>query len=265
MAAAATAMRRNRRSNKGALLLSLLFGVLAAVLAFPLLKSRGSETIAPQIVTVPIVVAAQDVPARTVLTPGMVMFANVPVDSMHPQSLTSFDQAVGQVIQYPLVAGEPILQSKLTTTDSGFGLAGAIPAGKRAMSVEVNDVRGSAGLINPGDEVDVLAAFNQQDAGVAIGIVVLQGVVVIAVAQELNAPDPNVPDPNQSTDSKGVTTRTVTLAVSPDEGERLILADTLGTLRLALRAKDDTTTAAGIGITLDELTGHSQVAPQPGQ
>jgi pilus assembly protein CpaB len=251
-------MRRGRRSNRLALVLSLVFGVLAAVVAFPLLKSRDTTEAPPPIVTVPVIVAARDIPARTVLTADMLTFSDVPVDAMHAQSITELETAVGQVLQYPAVMGEAILQPKLTEVDEGLGLAGAIPSGKRAMAVEVNDVRGSAGLINPGDKVDVLAAFDQQDTGYDdIGIVVLQDVVVIAVAQELNPPDPNVAqsDDAVSTSSIGETTRTVTLAVSPEEGERLILADTMGTLRLGLRAKDDGSTSPGLGITLSELIG----------
>jgi len=64
----------------------------------------------------------------------------------------------------------------------------------------------------------------------------------------------------ESTNSQGETTRTVTLAVTPEEGERLILADTLGTLRLGLRAKDDGSVSPGLGITLTELIGRGEPA-----
>ncbi len=262
MAAAATTMRRGRRSNKVALMLSLLFGVMAAVLAFPLLTTRSNDAAPPPIVMAPIVVAAKDVAPRTVLTADMLTVRSVPADGMHPDSITALDQAVGQVTQYPLIAGEPLLSPKLTTTDAGLGLAGTVPQGKRAVSVEVNDVRGSAGLINPGDKVDVYAAFDKTDTSIGehVGILVLQDVTIIAVAQELNSPDPNNPESIPATNSKGDTTRTVTLAIAPEEVERLVLADEKGILRLALRGKDDATIGAGTGITLSELIGREAPA-----
>ena len=245
MAAAAPSIKRkNGKGSKLPLALSLLFGILAAVLAFPLLTKKEDSNVAPVITTMPIVVAARDIPARTVLTEDMLTFASVPVDAVHPQAVTDIQPVVGKVLQYPLVAGEPLLQPKLAEVQESLGLSSQVPEGTRAISVEVNDIRGSAGLINPGDKVDVYAAFEVSRTGENMGFLVLQDVTVIAVAQELTPPDPNaVPadgtDPS-ATDSQGNDrTRTVTLAVQPDQAERLVMSDILGTLRLGLRNDKD--------------------------
>lgn len=260
MAAAAPSIKRkNGKGSKLPLLLSVLFGVLAAALAFPLLTKKDDSAAVPVVTTMPIVVAARDIPARTVLTEDMLTFASVPMDNVHPQAVTDIQPVVGKVLQYPLVAGEPLLQPKLAEVQDSLGLESQVPAGTRAISVEVNDIRGSAGLINPGDKVDVYAAFEASRTGENMGFLVLQDVTVIAVAQELTPPDPNsVPedgaDPS-ATDSKGNDrTRTVTLAVQPDQAERLVMSDILGTLRLGLRnSKDSSGFGDGNGTRFCEM------------
>lgn len=266
-AAAPTIKRKNGKGSKLPLLLSLLFGVLAAGLAFPLLTKKEDTAAVPVVTTMPIVVAARDIPARTVLTEDMLTFASVPVDNVHPQAVTDIQPVVGKVLQYPLVAGEPLLQPKLAEVQESLGLSSQVPSGTRAISVEVNDIRGSAGLINPGDKVDVYAAFEQSRVGLNMGVLVLQDVTVIAVAQELTPPDPNaVPadgtDPS-ATDSQGNDrTRTVTLAVQPDQAEKLVMADVLGTLRLGLRnAKDVSAFEDTNGTTFFEMIGRDPTNP----
>lgn len=271
MAAAAPSIKRkNGKGSKLPILLSLLFGVLAAALAFPLLSKKDDSTAVPVVTTMPIVVAARDVPARTVLTEDMLTFASVPVDTVHPQAVTDVQPVVGKVLQYPLVAGEPLLQPKLADVQESLGLSSQVPEGTRAISVEVNDIRGSAGLINPGDKVDVYAAFEQSRVGLNMGLLVLQDVTVIAVAQELTPPDPNASteegaDPT-ATDSRGNDrTRTVTLAVGPEQAERLVMADVLGTLRLGLRnAEDPSAFADGDGTTFFEMIGRDPLNPDEG-
>ena len=51
---------------------------------------------------------------------------------------------------------EPVLQSKLSDMTSVEGVASTIERGYRAVSVQITDVSGVAGLIQPGSHVDVL-------------------------------------------------------------------------------------------------------------
>jgi pilus assembly protein CpaB len=123
--------------------------------------------------------------------------------------------------------------------DHGF-LAAVLGPGMRAVSVGVDTVSGTAGLIWPGDRIDVILTQALGDTAVPVGRriaaeTVLTGVRVIAIDQQLVqgvAPD-------AAGDGKG---RTVTLEVTSAEAERVSVATRIGHLSLAVRSADRTAT-----------------------
>jgi len=125
-------------------------------------------------------------------------------------------------------------------------LAFVIPPGKRAVAVEVTEVIGSGGLIVPGDFVDVIAVRSlENNRGRAT--IVLQNVEVLAVAQSITGEEATTPKQEGSDTTLGTTApkpepkaKSVTLAVTPQEAQRLVLYDVLAEdLRLALRGAED--------------------------
>jgi pilus assembly protein CpaB len=139
-------------------------------------------------------------------------------------------------------AGELILESKLAMTNSKGGLASMIAAGKRAISVRVNDVVGVAGFALPGNYVDVLVSAKDA-SGHPFSKIVLNRVKVLAVAQDTTA------DP-----TKAKVVNAVTLELSPEESEQLDLARSIGSLSLVLRNEMDATSSNSIGARLVDLT-----------
>ena len=263
-----SAARRGNHANRAALLLSLLFGAVATVATFTYLsnqKTGSAGATSASVVLVPEVVAVQDIPARTTISAGMVRIEQVPADLLHPQAFAQLDAVLEQITRYPIAAGEPLLQSKLAEPGSGLGLTGLIPVDKRAVSIEVNDVSASAGLINPGDSVDVIAAFEVEEAGINKSVTVLQDVLVLAVARQLSDGQVAAQE-GASGDPLAAGRTTVTLALSAEEAERLLMSDVKGTLRLALRRVGDTGVTPLPGALLDEITGAStSPVPTPGQ
>src|SRR5499427_9472431 len=61
-----------------------------------------------------------------------------------------------RTVLYPLKRGEPLLRSKVTGPGQRALLAAVLDEGKRAVTVRVDDVRGVAGFVLPGDFVDVV-------------------------------------------------------------------------------------------------------------
>ncbi|MFO1036213.1 MAG: Flp pilus assembly protein CpaB [Geminicoccaceae bacterium] len=118
--------------------------------------------------------------------------------------------------------------------DSGF-LAAVLRTGNRAISIGVDQVTGSSGLIWPGDHVDLILT-QEMDAGAVapgrrvVGETILSDVRVIAVGTQI------VRDANDQVDTP--TARTVTLEVTPDQAERVAVATRLGSISLAVRASD---------------------------
>jgi pilus assembly protein CpaB len=103
-----------------------------------------------------------------------------------------------------------------------------IPQGMRAVSVRVNDVVSVAGFVQPGTRVDVLATGGEGGNGRQT-TTVLENVLVLAVGKSL---DRNVSDAQ--------TAPVITLAVSPDDAQKLALVSQEGRIQLSLRNPVDT-------------------------
>ena len=182
--------------------------------------------------TVPVIVAKVDIPLKTKVTAEMLQIQNVPSEYLQPGAIRDNKLVVGVIAREHIIAGEQITSRRLLVEGKMAGLPGVIPPGKRAMSVAVTEVTGVAGLIKPGDRVDVIANFDQGTVGDTLGDVVLQNVEVLAVNRELDA---NAKDQNAKDKKDLVKTATVTLAVDAPLVHHLAVADDRGKIRLALR------------------------------
>src|SRR5688572_25654887 len=263
------------KGNRKALLAAGVLGLLAALLSWNYVQSAGQSSSAVGLV--PVVVTAQDVPVRTLITPQMLAVKQVPADARHEKAFTSLEQLDGKVTNLPMSAGEQVLSSKFFARKEDSGLAFRVPPGRRAVSVTVNELISTGGLIVPGDFVDVIAVFapvasgpNGQTAdpmGDSAGLV-LQNIEVLAVAQSLQAPaaEPTGAQAvvGQATGSRADTrqeavarpnARTMTLAVTPEEAQKLILAEERGKVRLALRGVEDHTVAGVPTTRLSQVRG----------
>jgi Flp pilus assembly protein CpaB len=72
--------------------------------------------------------------------------------------------AAGAPVLYPLKQGEPVLRSKVTGPGQRASLAAVLEDGKRAVTVRVDDVRGVAGFVLPGDYVDIVMIADEYRA-----------------------------------------------------------------------------------------------------
>ena len=137
------------------------------------------------------------------------------------------EDVVDRALSVPVAAGEVILTGKLAGKGSGEGLTALIEPGTRAISVQVNEISGVSGFIQPGTRVDILftRVFNNGDAATTT---ILQNVKVIAYGRQL--------DPGARVDPRDTSRPTVaTLLVTQDQAEKLVLAGQRGRIQLALR------------------------------
>src|SRR5437870_6414627 len=138
---------------------------------------------------------------------------------------------VDRAVAVPIFAGEIVLNGKLAAKGSGEGLTALIEPGMRAVSVQVNEISGVSGFIQPGTRVDVLftRVFSNGDAATTT---ILQNVKVIAYGRRL--------DPGARVNPNETTRPTVaTLLVSQEQAEKLVLAEQRGKIQLALRNGGD--------------------------
>ena len=172
-------------------------------------------------------VASRDVPARALLNDSFVAEATRPATEVDQDAITDRRQIDGKYSLITIPAGGVLTQSKI-----GEGGANALPArlpiGMRAVSISIDRVKGVAGLIQPGDRVDVIAVPPRVGSEVPKASAILRGALVLAMG---NAVETTSATP--SPDNQNLTT--VTLALTPKQVDLLASADLNTTLRLALR------------------------------
>ncbi len=207
-------------------------------------KSHKVEQQAQQIVpTKLVVVAAKDIVAGSTLEADLVKVVEWPENNLVPGSVSDKEELKGRVVRYPLVPGEVILESKLAPKGTLGGLAGIINNEKRAVTVKVDEASGVAGFVMPGNRVDVLVTMdNNEFKEDPVTQAVLQNLLVLGRGQELNTP---------KNGEKPQVVPTVTLEVTPEEGERLALAAKEGNITLALRgwSKDASSNTEGAKVS----------------
>jgi len=216
--------------SKLILILAIVFGLAAAFGVYQYLdnlkKSYRSSGNFKQVV-----VPKQMIGPRTMVTEQMVKVKDIPVELIQPGTAMELNEVVGKISRSELFSEEPILLSRLhKDNDLSGGLALTIPHGQRALTVAVDDISGVAGLLRPGDHVDVLVTFDHEAEKATLTSLIMQNITILAVGQSL--------DGAQKGDKK-VNTQTVTLAVKPDQAPPLTLASENGTIRLMLRSPKD--------------------------
>ncbi|MGA9904718.1 MAG: Flp pilus assembly protein CpaB, partial [Terriglobales bacterium] len=185
---------------------------------------------------VPVVVATGDIQVGNKLAASDVRVITLPQSAIPPGAYSSPAKVVGRGAILPMSKGEFVLSNKLAALNAGSGLPSMIPQGMRAVSVRVNDVVSVAGFVQPGTHVDVLATGSQGSERQTK--TVLENVLVLAVGKSL--------DRNPSPDAQ--TAPVITLAVSPDDAQKLALVSQEGRIQLSLRNPLDTK-QGGIGAT----------------
>src|SRR5438034_281884 len=163
---------------------------------------------------------------------------------------------VDRAVAVPIFAGEIVLNGKLAAKGSGEGLTALIEPGMRAVSVQVNEISGVSGFIQPGTRVDVLftRTFSNGDAATTT---ILQNIKVVAYGRQLDA--------SAKLDSRDTTRPTVaTLLVTQEEAQKVVLAQQRGRIQLVLRnGLDDKVDEFSDPIAAADLGIEEPRKPQP--
>jgi pilus assembly protein CpaB len=203
-----------------------------------------------------VAVAMLDISMGARITPELVHMVDWPSNSVPPGALLDLKSADGRITRSNIQRGEPLMESKLAPIGTTGGLSAVVAAGKRAMTVRVNDVVGVAGFALPGNFVDILVNTQSDFHGdnapreQAISKIVLERILVLAIAQESNRDD-----------TKPKVVNAVTLELTPEQVEKLDLARSVGTLSLVLRNQIDPASANTEGATKSSLLDDGK--PQP--
>ncbi|MDP1527938.1 MAG: Flp pilus assembly protein CpaB [Rhodoferax sp.] len=226
------------------LALSVLLGIAAVLLAARWMGQQAASD------KTTVLVASRDMELGQAITPTMLESVPWPKGAVPTGAFDDPKKLEGRVVRVSIFKGEPVLAPKLAPEGTKAGLDSVIKAGHRAITVKVNEVVGVAGFLAPGSYVDLLVNF-RDEKDKPMSRVVLERIMVLAIAQEAQRPD----------ETKPRVVNAVTLEVTPEQAEKIDLARNIGTLSLILRNQVDTQDGATTGVHQQDL--FAAPAPPP--
>ena len=238
------------------LIVAAVMGLVASLLVYRVISQvvanasgGGSENV---------VVAAKDIGFAEAVTPQHVKLVAWPKPSIPVGALRTVAEAQGRVARTSIVAGEPLIEAKLAPQLSGKGgiMAMLVPDGQRAVTIKLDDATRESGFMFPNSRVDVLVSIAKtKGTDERIAKVILQDVPVLAAGQTV-----------EMRDNKPVTVSTVTLSLTPEQTERLAVAQAEGRLLLTMRNLRDNQVVKTPGATPTKLlsdVGSAPAQPKP--
>ncbi len=237
--------------SKSILLLALALGCgLVASIGISQVLDRGQGATAPEME--PIFVTTADINPNDLITAQMIELEDWPKGKVPAGAVTKLEDLEGKRCRQKLFAGEPVLLGKLRGKGDEMLPSDNIPKGLRVVNVRVDSVSGT-GLIVPGDRVDVLVFLSKNPS---TGIMetsartILQDIKVYAV-------DATFVGKNES-DGALVSGKTVSLLVTPNQAEKVMLASEMGSVRLIIRNLDDDLESASGGAGVMDILGGAE-------
>lgn len=224
------------------LLIATGLGLAASVAMFVYFNgaNQRAEGAEPQ---ASVLIAKTSLAANDRVVPEQLAVETRPVKFIPAGAISNPDLAVGRILKSEVATGEPLLEAKLLAPGEEAKTVLPVPPGMRAITVAVDEVVGVAGFVQPGMIVDVISTMDID--GQATTKFLLQKVKVLACAQDSKKKD----------DPEAKIVSSATLAVTPVDAERLILAADRGKIRLAMRDPKETASAQTLGATPESILG----------
>ena len=210
---------------------AILLGVIAVILVRNYLTSARTRGPAVATATAPVVVASATIERGKVIEAGQLKVANYPADAVPTGAFRAVTDLTGapadkRVAMRAIAANEPILADRISGPGGRMVLSASLTQGMRAVSLRSNDVAGVAGFVLPGDRVDIL--LTRQIGSGQVTQVLAENVRVLGVDQT---------DDDQA--NKPQVAKAVTVEVTPDQAQKVSLAQAVGQVSFSLRHTAD--------------------------
>jgi pilus assembly protein CpaB len=224
-------------------------GGAAYLMSQPATVPSAPVVVVPTVDSVKVLVAAGDINVGTALSANDLKWQEWPVatagsaayitESTSPGGIQEW---TGAIVRIPFVAGEPIRAQKLIKAGGSGFLSAILPAGMRAVTVNITADTAAGGFILPNDRVDVIMARRDPETTKQTGAdswsseTILRDIRILAIDQSVQETE------GVKANAKAAT---ATLELSPKQAETIAVAKAMGTLSLALRSLADAAPKAG--------------------
>lgn len=216
--------------NRRIIVIAILFGLISVLLLDNYIKKQNQPVTIAEIPMANVIIAKHTIPQYTRITSDMLEVKKIPTEGVHPEAISQIGDIIGGITRSEIIKGEQVLSSRIVLDETKATLSYRIPEGMRGIALPIGDVSGVGGFISPGDRVDVLVTYSDEDIVTSPATyTTFQNLLVIAVGEETESKDEPLRTPPT----------TLVLAVTPEQGEVLAFAYLKGELHLTLRSPLD--------------------------
>src|SRR3954453_5015391 len=175
------------------LLLAIALGLVAAKVARDTLNKQHAP--APQGNFTSIVVTKRSIAPGQEIGPEDLTIGQVSPETAPEQSFSNISEVLNRTAKVEMVKGQAIVEPLLAERGSGSGLQALVPAGLRAITIEVNEFSGVGGMIAPGSRVDVVATIQANGNEEMSARTIVQNVKITAIGQRVTSRRDSKEDP----------------------------------------------------------------------
>jgi len=214
--------------------------------------ARASRNQTPRVA---VVVPREDAAVGVGLDGGLFVAREIEQDLVYPDTVLArdFDGIKGQRLARPVLRGRPVRLTDLQAPEV-HDVASLLPAGMRAVTIEIDSVNSIAQTLRPGHRVDVFLlskADKAKDSEISEmrlnqATLFMQNLTVLATGQEFQDVAGSDPErlakmvrPGEVPGARDKGFDTITVLVTPKEAARLLVAQKMGSFRVALRGRKD--------------------------
>jgi len=222
---------KGRLLTLGLIVLAIVSGGIAVYFSNKYIQTtitQKTNEIDEQYEPIEVVVANFDLQPGDVISPHTVSLRKVPKGFIHSEAIKNqdFSGVNGFAISYRLGKGEILLRSHLSQRKGGK-FAALVEKGRRAVTISVDNLSSSAGMLSPNDQVDLLLTTQKKDLLVTVPL--LGRVRVIATGVETS----------ENPSGEIIQYSTVTLDLDPEEAAKVTHARKVGEISFALRGSEE--------------------------
>lgn len=232
------------------ILVSFILAAIAAISIFVYLRSLKEPN--EEVPMTKVLVAADVIPPRTLIERSMIKEIEVADNPIFENYIGEYSNIEGKYARETIQKNEGFHVDKLMD-ENKTELSLRVRTNHRAISIGVSGSTGVSYLIKPGDFVDIIVYFSEKTEDSEIvrydsSKMVLQNIEVLALDKLLNRDDKN-------SNSENIPSQyLVTLSVPAVDAEKIVLADNIGNVTLALRPLKDDSTLEDTGVIWKEIS-----------
>lgn len=237
------------------LFIALVSGLFASATVMKYIQSqRAALTTKSNASMAKVVITQKEIPAGTTITAEHIAVVDRSKETVPASGFANAKDVIGRMVKSTIYKDEIVLNERLVEPGAPGGLPALIPKGMRAVTLRVDDTISVGGFVQPGHHVDIVTTVDLRgNENETVSKVILQNIRVLATGQEIERKE----------EEKSKVVPTVTVLVTLEQAERLVLATNAGTIRLVLRNHHDTSEDPTNGIKLSNLvtTGIQELVP----